>query len=99
MYRNTQLHNNTTLLQQLHGQEYLDTAIKRELCQGKGNLPTPFSPFFKKHTLQQLLTLPIDSRKDWFRTIRTAREDIGTDIHDEFTNNPALRSWIGLQKK
>lgn len=99
MYRNTQLHNNTTLLQQLHGQEYLDTAIKRELCQGKGNLPTPFSPFFKKHTLQQLLTLPIDSRKDWFRTIRTAREDIGTDIHDEFTNNPALRSWIGLRKK
>ena len=99
VYRNHQLHTNTTLLHQLHGTEYLDTAINREFCIGKGNLPTPFSPFFSQYTLQQLLSLSIDSKIGWFRTIRTAREDIGTDIHDAFTNIPALRSWIGLKSK
>jgi hypothetical protein len=99
IFRNSQLHTNTPLLQQLNGQAYLDDALQHEHCQGKGRLPSPFFPFFYKYTLQQLLELPIDSKIAWFRTIRTAREDLGIDIHDEFTMNPALRGWIGLRKK
>mmetsp|Transcript_17146 Transcript_17146/g.32462 ORF Transcript_17146/g.32462 Transcript_17146/m.32462 type:complete len:591 (+) Transcript_17146:2917-4689(+) len=45
-HRNTQLHSNSTFLNQLHGQEYLDIAIQKEFCIGKGNLPHTFSPFF-----------------------------------------------------
>jgi hypothetical protein len=98
LYRNNRLHENNTLLQQLHGQSYLDAAIEKEFCRGKGNLPTPFSPFFSKYTLSELLALNIESKINWFKTIRTAREDIGSNIQDEFSHNPALRTLVGLRR-
>jgi hypothetical protein len=97
--RNDLLHSNTSFLNQLHGQKYLDIALEKEFYQGKGNLPFTFSPFFSKYTLQQLKSLPIDSKLKWFKTIRTAREDNGLDTHDEFTTNQALRTWAGLRKR
>jgi hypothetical protein len=97
LYRNDKLHSNSLLLQQLNGQSYLDHAITQEFCHGKGNLPMTFSPFFLKYTQQTLLDLPIETKIAWFRTIRTAREDSGSDFHDEFSDNPALRGWIGLR--
>jgi hypothetical protein len=97
IFRNSKLHSNKALLHQLHGQEYLDIAIEQEFCHGKGNLPSPVTPFSYKYTQQELLGLPIESKIEWFRTILTAREDRGSDSHDEFSTNPTLRGWIGLR--
>lgn len=96
--RNAQLHSNSPFLNQLHGQGYLDIAIEKEFCHGKANLPSTFSPFFSKYTIPQLKSLPIESKLKWFKTIRTAREDNGSDsITDDFTTNRALRKWAGLR--
>jgi hypothetical protein len=97
--RNDQLHTNQSFLNQLHGQDNLDTAIEQEFCHGKGNLPPIFFPFFSKYTLPQLKSLPIDSKLKWFKTIRTAREDNGWDGQDDFATNPALRKWVGLRPR
>jgi hypothetical protein len=100
MDRNAQLHTNSTFHYQLHGQQYLDIAIKKEFCQGKGNLPISSPPPFFKHSIEQLTALPImESKIKWFRTIRTAREDNGSDIPDEFTYLPSLSTWIGFCPK
>jgi len=96
-FRNTQLHANGSLLEDLHGKSHLDIAIKKELCQGKGKLPPTFFPLFFKYSAIQLMALPLDSQIQWFRTIRTAREDTGTDIQDVFSLNKALRKWVGLR--
>jgi hypothetical protein len=45
--RNNILHSNLSFLNQLHGQQYLDIAIKKEFYQGKGNLPSTLFPFFQ----------------------------------------------------
>jgi hypothetical protein len=96
--RNAQLHSNSSFLNQLHGEGYLDIAIEKEFCHGKGNLPSTFSPFFSKKKITQLKSLPIESKLKWFKTIRTAREDIGSNsITDEFTTNRALRKWADLR--
>lgn len=98
--RNTQLHSNSSFLNQLHGQGIIDIAIEQEFSQGQGCLPHTFSPFFSQNSLEQLKTSMLESKLKWFRTICTAREDNGSDIlEDEFTTNMALRRWVGLRPR
>jgi exonuclease III len=97
--RNLQLHSNSSFLNYLHGKEYLDVAIQKEFCIGKGNLPQTFSPFFLNKTLHELMESTVETKIKWFKHIRTAREDNGSDIHDEFSYNQALRNWVGLRQK
>jgi len=40
----------------------------------------------------------VEAKIKWFKHIRTAREDNGSDIHDDFSYNPALRKWVGLRQ-
>eukprot|EP00979_Chaetoceros_neogracilis_P008522 scaffold1897_cov236-Chaetoceros_neogracile.AAC.2 len=89
--RNTALHE-TDAIHENSGVALLKAAIMREYELGKNNLPRVYSQNFTQ-TLENILEKSVTQQKQWFLVIRSGKEGM---ILDSFSDEDALRHWIGL---
>ena len=94
LHRNHALHE-TPAIDFLSGSDQLREAILRECRIGLDTLPPVYSPYFQT-TPDILFKQPIQGQRSWFSIIRSAREASDYNYSDDFTLDPALRTWTGL---
>ena len=95
-HRNSILHA-TEAIDLLSGVGHLTLAVINEYEQGLGELPSVYTSYFVS-PLAFILQKPTAFLKKWFLIIRSGRESCSIELPtDEFSTDPALRSWIGLQ--
>ena len=92
--RNSALHE-TDAIHENSGVALLTTAIMREYELGINDLPRVYSKYFTQ-TLDNMLEKSVTQQKKWFLVIRSGREGMGTGFMDSFSDEDALRHWIGL---
>ena len=92
--RNSALHE-TDAIHENNGVALLTTAIMREYELGINDLPRVYSKYFTQ-TLDNILEKSVTQQKKWFLVIRSGREGMGTGFMDSFSDEDALRHWIGL---
>ena len=95
-HRNSILHE-TEAIDLLSGVGQLTVAVINEYEQGLGELPSIYTNYFVS-PLAFILQKPTAYLKQWFLVIRSGRESCSIELPtDQFSTDPALRSWIGLQ--
>ena len=98
--RNWKLHE-TPISADLEGQAVLDVAMKKELSLGRSRLPVRYGYLFDFSPLP-LLSKPLRWKKNWFRTVRRAREKYKDPelIEDAFSEKKDkanyFRRWLKL---
>lgn len=95
--RNQKIHN-TPKLGDLEGAKILHVAIENEFKVGRNRLPPRFQRYFQVG-IQKVLNETLTYRKNWFRTVRRARELYDDDkiLEDEFNDhNSYFRKWVHL---
>jgi hypothetical protein len=97
--RNDILHHTENVLNKLNGQAILIEAVIYELHRGKDELHENYSPFFSFFHPENITHEDTEKLKQWFKVIRTARENRNADRIDDFSSNGYLRTWIGLSKR
>lgn len=81
----------------LRSQKELPDAVQHELRMGLDQLPPAhFQLLFRKFDNSQITEIDTTTLKQWFKTIRTLREQNNTQRMDSFSNNQSLCLWIGL---
>ena len=96
-HRNEKIHN-TPVAADLEGQQTLNAAISAELSIGRSRLPARFQHYFSI-TLESLLSRSLRERKNWFKSVRLARENLGDTnlLEDKFSIDKSyFRRWVGL---
>ena len=94
MHRNNCLHETETV-NKLCGKNQLRSSITHECDMGVKDLPSVYSAYFS--SLPGLLSKSTRQQKQWFLVIRSGREACLGFIHyDNFSADPALRTWVGL---
>ena len=96
-HRNEKIHN-TPVAADLEGQQTLNAAISAELSIGRSRLPARFQHYFSI-TLESLLSRSLRERKNWFKSVRLARENLGDNnlLEDKFSIDKSyFRRWVGL---
>ena len=92
-HRNSILHE-TEAIDLLSGVGQLTVAVINEYEQGLGELPSIYTNYFVS-PLAFLLQKPTVYLKQWFLVIRSGRESCSVELAtDQFSTDPALRSWI-----
>ena len=98
--RNEALHN-TPLAADLTGALSLDRSIWNEWRQGTEDMPRRIKVRFPKE-IAAILDKPLETKKQWFSTIRSYREMAGNASIDEFSppnkKTKRMREWVGLSK-
>lgn len=96
-HRNEKLHH-TPIAADLEGQGVLNAAISAELQIGAHTLPHRFRHYFT-FTEESIISRSLRERKNWFKTVRLAREKFGDTklVNDEFSEIKGYyRRWVGL---
>lgn len=96
-FRNTTLHENKQLLDELEGRPVLLLSIRAELTQGLDGFHHNLQYLFDQFATTNVNEYDTHSLKLWFRHIRSLRETKGTDRQDSFSHKGSLRSWVGLK--
>ena len=96
-------HRNSTLfttskIDDLSGLIKVKRAIQQERSWGIGTLDSIYQPYLSLPLSSFLKMQSIDLRR-WLCLIRQARESSGTIYNDEISSDPALREWVGLDRK
>lgn len=96
-------HRNTTLfttskIDNLSGISIVKRAIQQERSWGLGALDPIYQPYLSLPLSSFLKMQSIDLRR-WLCLIRQARESTGAIYNDELSSDPALREWVGLDRK
>ena len=97
--RNKKIHD-TDVIDLLEGKEELLRALEHEVIKGKGELPARFHSSFNI-TMEEMLKKPLKFQKQWFASIRGARE-IHRDRHlreDEFTQRYTNPRRVNAESK
>ena len=96
-HRNKKLHD-TPLAADKEGQKTLDVSITNELTLGRSRLPARFGHFFN-YSPQTLLQQSLRFKKNWFRSVRRAREQFDDPglLEDDFSEEGSyFRKWINI---
>ena len=81
----------------LSGIGHLTLAVINDYEQGLGELSSVYISYFVS-LLAFILQKPTVFLKKWFLIIRSGRDSCSLELPtDEFSTDPALRYWIGLQ--
>ena len=77
----------------------LEEAIADELQLGLKQLPPEYASHFE-HTIDDIISKPLEWKQTWFKTIRKQRilHDSTNLIDDQFSHQGALTSWLGLSE-
>ena len=83
---------------ELSGITAVKIAIQQERELGIGLLDTSFQPYLSLPLSSFSKMKSIDLRR-WLCLIRQAREDTGMIYNDDIASDPAIREWVGLNRK